>query len=363
MKTVARFRPAVLWLIASLAAGSAFAAEPLVSDTGYEIIPRTLAPSLYWVGGDRLLFEGINSSHMDAALAGREPRPVERLKRLYLWDGKARAVRFYADGAGLCVANGVVRFTVRIDRARAVRIVREGPPGSEAQVRIDMSGKDERSDSVYSPLACKSYARRDLSPPAPPGRRVVVLREGDGYLRAGPVRMAERVKAFRAHGRENLRLFGPRHPAGVELPITLEQGPGYPIYSEYLGVYVTLPRPKGSAPGRITAWPRGLPFTVYSFNASGDTREITIPYGRWGSIAWAQPTSAGWIFAGHGAPTPEAGLFIYSSGAVRKLDSGYVYEIAVSPDGCRAGVAIKNRLLEINAPTNLKIVDLCTSAR
>jgi hypothetical protein len=361
--TLARCGRALLWLVVSLAAGSAFAVEPAVFDTGYEVIPRTLAPSLYWVGNARLLFEGIDKSDMDAALADGKPHPVQRLKRLYLWDGRSRAVRFYADGAGLCVANGVVRFTLRIDRASAVRIVREGPPGSEAVVRIDMPGKDGRADTVYSPLACKSYARGDLSPPAPPGRRVVVLREGDGYLRAGPVGMAERVEAFRAHGRENIKLFGPRNPTGIDLPITLEQGPGYPIYSEYLGAYVTLPRPRGSAPGRITPWPRGLPFTVYSFNASGDAREITIPYGEWGAIAWAQPTSAGWIFAGHGAPTPKAGLFIYSSGAVRRLDSGYVYEIAVSPDGCRAGVAIKNRLLEINAPTNLRIVDLCGSAR
>jgi hypothetical protein len=361
--TLPRRGCALLGLLVSLAAGSACAAAPVVFDTGYEIIPRTLAPSLYWVGNDRLLFEGFNSSDMDEALAGREPHPVGRLKRLYLWDGKSGAVGPYADGAGLCVASGVVRFTVRIDRASAARIVREGPPGSEAEFRIAMPGKGERADTVYSPLACKRYARRDLSPPAPPGRRVVVLREGDGYLRAGPVGMAERVEAFRAHGRENIKLFGPRHPAGFDLPITLEQGPGHPIYSEYLGAYVTLPRPKGSAPGRIAAWPRGLPFTVYSFNASGDTRTITIPYGPWGGIAWVQPTSAGWIFAGQGAPTPEAGLFIYNSGTVRKLDSGYVYEIAVSPDGCRAGVAIKIRLLDVNAPTNLRIVDLCASAR
>jgi len=354
---------ALTWLIVSLAAPLAFAAEPAVYDTGYEIIPRTLAPSLYWVGNDRLLFEGINSSDMDAALAARKPHPVERLKRLYLWEGRSRAVRFYADGAGLCVANGVVRFTVRIDRAGAVRIVREGPPGSEAELRIDMPGKGGRADTIYSPLACKSYARGDLAPPAPPGQRIVVLREGDGYLRVGPVGITERVQEFRAHGRENVKLFGPRNVAGIDLPITLEQGPGYPIYSAYLGAYVTLPRPKGSAPGRITPWPRGLPFTVYSFNASGDTREITIPYGEWGGVAWAQPTSAGWIFAGQGDPTLKAGLFLYSSGAVRKLGSGYVYEIAVSPDGCRAGVAIKDRLLEINAPTKLRIVDLCASAR
>lgn len=358
-----RYGRTLLWLIVSLVARPAFAAEPAVLDTGYEIIPRTLAPSLYWVGNDRLLFEGINRSDMDAVLADRKPQAVGRLKGLYLWDGKSRSVRFYANGTALCVANGVVRFTVRIDRASAVRIIREGPLGSEAEVTIHMPGKNARARTVYSPLACKSYARGDLAPPAAPGQRVVVLREGDGYLGAGPLGIAERVEEFRAHGRDNIKLFGPRSLAGTDLPITLEQGPGYPIYSEYLGAYVTLPRPKGSAPGRIARWPPGLPFTVYSFNASGDTREITIPYGEWGGIVWPQPTSAGWIFGGQGAPTPKAGLFLYSSGAVRKLDSGYVYEIAASPDGCRAGVAIKNRLLEINAPTNLKIFDLCAQDR
>jgi hypothetical protein len=354
---------ALLWLIVSLAARSAFADEPAVFDTGYEIVPRTLAPSLFWVGNDRLLFEGINSSELDAALADGEPHPVGRLKQLYLWDGRSRTVRFYAKGAGLCVASGVVHFTVSIDRASAVRIVREGPLGSEAELRIDMPGKSARTDTVYSRLACRRYARGDLSPPAPPGTRIVVLRDGDGYLRAGPIGIAERLKEIRTHGKENIKLFGPRSRAGVDLPITLEQGPGYPIYSEYLGTYVTLPRPKGSTPGRFMPWPRGLPFTVYSFNASGDVRQITIPYGEWGRIEWAQPTSAGWIFAGQGAPAPKAGLFLYNSGAVRRLDSGYVNEITVSSDGCRAGVAIKNRLLEINAPTNLRIVDLCAPAR
>jgi len=353
---------AFLWLIASLVAYPAFAA-PVVFDTGYEIIPRTLSPSVYWIDNDRLLFEGINRSEMDAALANREPQRVGRLKRLYLWDDRTGSIRFYADGAGLCVADGIVHFTVLEDGASGSRIIREGPPGSEKEIRTDERGDRGRADTLYSQLACKTYARGDLSPPVPPGRRVVVLREGDGYLRAGPVGIAQRIEELRAHGSRHIRLFRPGSSAGIELPFTLEQGPGYPIYSDYLGAYVTLPQPKGSAPGRITSWPRGLPFTVYSFSASGETREIIIPYGEWGAIAWAQPTSAGWIFAGQGAPTPRAGLFMFGSGAVRKLDSGYVYEIAVSPDGCRAAAAIKNRLLEIAAPTNLKVFGLCADDR
>ena len=366
--TFARACGALCWSFAAAMAFSASAAGPVVSDTGFEIIARTLSPSLYWIDSDRLLFEGIDRKEMDAALAGREPNRFGHLKKIYLWDTRAGSARLYADGSALCVANGVIRYAVQVDGTASKEISRRGLSGQETELerplrageKVASAGSDAR---VYSSFNCAALSRSALSPPAAPGRRILVLRAGDGYLDAGPIAVDERIAEIRIRAPGYVTLYRPGSPSGIKLPFTLAQGPGYPVYSEYLGAYVTLPDPKSSRPGVLAPWPRGLPFTVYSFRASGEAGEVVIPYGEWGGPMAVQPTSAGWMFAGQGSPAPKAGLFMFSSGSVRRLDSGFVYEIAVTPDGCRAAVAIKNRLLEINAPTNLKIVDLCAEGR
>ena len=305
------------WLVGMLLACRAWAGEPPIVDTGYTIAPRTLSRSLYWIDNRRLLFEG---------------------RKIYLWDAARRSASVYAEGSGLCVAGSVVHFA-RPDQAVPA-------PGNAAQ-------------SVYSRFDCRRHLRAELSPPARPGRRIVMLRAKDGYLDAGPVDIEARIAEMRATAGGRVRLFAPRAEP-IDLPLTLGQGPGFPLYSAYLGAYVTMPLPRGSTPGRVMRWPRGLPATVYTFTRLGPAGEIVIPYGEWGAVAWPLPTSLGWIFAGQGAPTPKAGLFVYNSGDVRRLDSGWVYEIAVTPDGCRAAAAIKTQLLDINAPTHVKVLELCS---
>jgi hypothetical protein len=59
--------------------GSLRAANPTVTDTGYEIIDMIVTPSLYWIDKDRLLFAGMK--------AGNGPRPD--LRKLYLWEDQA----------------------------------------------------------------------------------------------------------------------------------------------------------------------------------------------------------------------------------------------------------------------------------
>jgi len=359
---------ALLSLIACAVAHPALATKPVIYDTGYEIIHKTLTPSIYWIDNERLIFEGINTADRSAAVANRDPNQVKRLKKLYVWDANSKSVRFYAEGSDLCVSNGTLHYTVRTDKTAGIRVVKAGPLGHEKQTSVPLPTKEElswraQSERVRGDFTCKTHLRADLSPPAPKGRRIIVLREGDGYLDAGPEGTIELVGEIRATGPGHIKLFHPGNPIPLELPMTLEQGPGWPIYSEYLGAYVTLPRPQGANPGHITSWPRGLPFSVYSFTASGHVHKVVIPYGEWGGIAWVQPTRAGWIFSGGGTPPPKAGLFLFDSTTVRKLDSGYVYEIAVSPDGCRAAVATLNRHLEMGMPTNLRILEFCREPR
>jgi len=354
---------ALLSLIACAVAHPALATTPVIYDTGYEIIHKTLTPSIYWIDNERLIFEGINSADRSTAVANREPNQVKRLKKLYVWDANSKSVRFYAEGSELCVSNGTLHYTVRTDKTAGIRVVKAGPLGHEQQTSVPLPTKEElswraQSERVRGDFTCKTHLRADLSPPAPKGRRIIVLRDGDGYLDAGPDGTLELVQEIRKKGPGPIKLFRPGNRNPIDLPITLEQGPGRPIYSEYLGAYVTLPRPKGSNPGHVTDWPKGLPFTAWSFNAAGQTSRVEIPYNHLVNIIWVQPTSRGWLFGG-GNIYRSLGLYLFHGGALSKLDDGSVSEIAVTPNGCVAAVAIQNRHLDMGTPTNLRIFDLC----
>jgi hypothetical protein len=347
--------------------GYAVSATPTVSDTGYEIIHRVGAPSLFWLDDDRLLFAGIKTESMQRAYAAKEANRVERLTKLYLWDAATKSVREHAQAQSVCVANGVVYATVRIDKAAGRLVLRQGLFGAEKEIHRPLPSGEEQSISaqrerIHSNFTCRTHLRRELSPPVAEGRRIIVLREGDGYLDAGPQSMNERVEEIRANGPGHIKLFRPGSKFGIDLPMTLEQGPGYPIYSGYRGEYVTMPRPKGSDPSRITSWPRGVPFTAYRFKPSGETSEIKIPSNDLLDIARIQPTKAGWIFSGSNSNRSSSGLYLFDKKLTR-LDKGLVREIVISPNGCEAAVAIQNRHLEMGTPTNLRIFELCRVSR
>lgn len=351
----------------SLYGGDVCAKKPLVSDTGYEILYSPQARSLYWVGNRQLLLAGIKTADMQKAIAAKEQNHVERLRKLYLWDDATKSIRLYAEAQSVCIANGVIHYQVRVDRTAGKQFVREGPFGSEKEIEKTLPSKEElswqeKNKRVWSDFTCKIHLRNELSPPAPQGRRIVVLREADGYLDAGPQGTIERVREIRANGPGNVKLFRPGSSMGINLPITLQQGIGAPIYSELLRAYVTLPGPKGANPGHITEWPRGLPFTVYVFKSTGETSEVAIPYGDLMNISWVQPTRAGWILGG-GNFYKSLGLYLFDGKATSMLDSGAVREIAVTPDGCIAAVGIQNKHLDMGTPVNLRIFDFCVRGR
>jgi len=353
----------VLSLVTAVIACQAIAAKPVVYDTGYEIIHRTLTLSLYWIDNDRLLFEGINTSEMNAAIANRERERVERLTNLYVWDKNSRSVQFYARGSRLCVSSGVLHYTVRTDKAAGIRVVKQGPFGREQEQQVAFPTKEELSllgqrARVRGDITCRTHLRSELSPPAPQGRRIIVLRDGDGYLEAGPEGTLELIHEIRATGPGHIKLFQPGNPSPIDLPITLEQGPGRPTYSEYLGAYVTLPKPKGSNPGLATDWPKGVPFTVYIFSRAGRTTSVDIPYDGLVNIFAVRPTKRGWVFGG-GNFYKSLGLYLFDGTASSRLDAGAVEEIAVTANGCLAAVAIKNRHLDMGTPVNLRIFEFC----
>ena len=342
----------ILATISPFGAVVAGATYPAV-DAGYRLARQG---KLYWLDNDRVLFYG-GSAKQDSKRVGTGST-IPAAGGTYIWNVAAGSLEHVSEWEITCYHPEYSTWSL-VRPAKNEYRFKAGKFGQETELPPEKLTVQQRMQRVRSDFTCKSYRLSDLVPPPPLGRRVIVLREGDGYLDVGPHSTAERIKEIRAHGSKPILLFRPNALSAIALPITAEQGPGNPKYSAYLDAYVALPRAKGSDPGHIRSWPRGLPFIVYSFKNTGEASEATIPYGEWGGIANVQPTRAGWMFAGSGTTPPKSGLFLSQHPSVRKLDAGQVHALAVSRDGCRAAVGIQNRHLEMGTPINLKVLELC----
>ena len=355
-------RRALLSLVTAVIACQATAAKPVVYDTGYEIDRKIVRQSMYWIDDDRLLFEGSETSDMNAAIANRDLPRIKQLSRLYLWEKKTASVRTYAEGSGLCVANGVVHYAAGPRSADGRQIMREGPLGSEREYEVDTSSKQKQTDPIFGQLACKTFQRADLVPLPEPHRNIVVLRDGHRYLDLGPNIGAD-LSLRRAFPR-NLVLYLGNSGDEIKLPLTWDEdfSPFDVVYSEYLGAYVLRPRAiRGSPIGQSHSWPADRPLIVYAISPDGRLQTTFVPYLPTEFLTHPHPTKAGWVFGG-GDIYKAAGLYLFDGKKVTKLDSGLVREIAVSPNGCDAAVAIQNKHLHRGRSTNLRIFSFCDGA-
>ena len=335
--------------------GSAPAVKPLIYDTGYEIFDVTPMPSLYWVDKDRLLFSGMK--------AGRGLRPD--LRKLYTWDAHTNSTTMYADAKSVCVVDGIVRYTLRVDKEAGKAIVRTGPLGSEKEIEERLPSKEEvfRERPLHSNITCTTHLPRDLVPPPQRFRHVAVLRQGDGYLDIEPGGGVNLLDELRAP-KKNLVLYQATGKA-IELPLTWdEQFSELDVtFSAYRKAYVLRPRaPRGSPLGMAGPWPRGQSLTVYLLWANGQTVATSIPYAPTEYVTHPQPIKVGWIFGG-GDFYRASGLYLFDGVLVSKLAVGLVKETTVSADGCKAAVGIKVDHLEIGTPTVVKIFDFCAGGR
>jgi len=361
LKAFAKFVCGVLGFIQLCFAS---AANPNVSDTGYEIISATVMPSLYWVDNNRLLFAGIKTANMQTAIAAKEADRVERLKKLYVWDNATKSVRFYADAKGACIANGVIHYTVKVDKAAGKTIVREGPFGFEKEIEKPLPSTKELSTQgqmlrMHSIFTCKTHLRSGLIPSPPTDRNVVVLREGDGYLDLGPNVGSDLAKR-RATPR-NLTLYKAVSVSAITLPMTWEENFSQfdIVYSAYRGAYVLQPKmPRGSPIGIGRPWPKDEPLLVYLLWADGRTQTFSIPHWPAEYLGHPRPMKMGWIFGGGKSPKSVA-LYFFDGTSVAKVQPGFVREIAVSPDGCKAAVGINNKPYEMGTPISLKVFEFC----
>src|SRR4051812_18089967 len=103
--------------------------------TGYEVGYRQ-RDSVFWVEETRLVFAGMPSAEMRAAVSSNQPKAEERLKKLYLWDRKTKTATLYADAKFACFSKGNIRYATHIDEAASKRTIREGPLGSEQETEV-----------------------------------------------------------------------------------------------------------------------------------------------------------------------------------------------------------------------------------
>lgn len=332
--------------------------KPAIYDTGYEIPQPIAIPPLHWIDNDRLLFVGMK--------AGRGPRPD--LSALHLWSAASKTVSFYANAKSVCVVDGVVRYPVRAEAARQRR-AHKGPLGSEREIDEPLLSQEEirLAPPIYSNFTCENHLRRNLVPPAQRFNHVVVLRHGDGYLDLEPGGGADLLERLRAP-KKNIVLYQASGKT-LELPMTWdEQFAEYRVtFSAYRRAYVLSPgAPRGAPLGIVGPWPKDVPFVTYLLWPDGRFETTSIPYSSvptgTGGLGSPRPTKSGWIF-GAGHFYRSLGLYLFNGKTAVKLDAGAERDITVSPDGCKAAVAIQNDHLNMGTPTNLRIVDLCREGR
>jgi hypothetical protein len=331
------------------------AAQMKVTDSGYEIVLGTM-PTLYWVDDDQLLFAGIKRADMETAFAAKDPDRVARLKKLYLWDDTAKSARLYADAQEVCFSNGFVSYRMRVDKAAGKEVVREGTFGSEKELDRPLPPQEV----VRSNLTCRAHARNELVPPAHRNHYVVVLREGDGYLHLAPDYGKER----QAYPR-NLTLHRAKSGEAITLPMTWDENFNQfgIAYSVFRSAYVLPPQfPRGSSSERGNPWPKDQPLVVYLLWADGRTQAASIPHWPAEYLGHPRPMRLGWIFGGGKRPKT-GGFYLFDGKVVSKIESGFVREIAVSPDGCKAAVGINNKPYDMGTPINLKVFNFCAGGR
>lgn len=323
---------------------SAAAAQPPVTVTaiGYEVFEPVI--SISWVDNNKLLFAG----------AKLPPDPKQKPfegSRIHLWNDTMKTARVYAEGKDFCYSQGKVSIVLRLNNQTRNAVYLEGTFGAEKEIE-----RPFRSDiEVYNKFSCRLQKRDEFVPPLPKTHLNLVLREGDGYVTLRPLDSRER-QAFP----RNLMLYQAKTGKAIQLPMTWDEdiggfGTGY---SEYQGAYVLPPRLSPGS-GITGEWPSGQPRVVYLLWVDGRVERVSIPPSE--SFAHPRPTRAGWIYGGGHSRT--AGLYLFDGKSTSKLDTGGIGRIEVSPDGCTAAVAIKNRQLEMGTPINLKTFGFCSRGK
>jgi len=326
-----------------------------VTPTGYDVGSSLFGPEIAWVDNNQVLFIG-QKSNLD---------PKERSYaafKMYIWNESTKSVREHADAAHFfCYADSRIRYGYGKKDEAGNTIIHEGPLGKEEIITVPLAPSHALRGFSY--FSCKLYSSDDFVPPIPKDRQTLVLREGDGYLVLQPTGSARS-----SYVAKNLILYRGKGAEPVTLPMTWYGNiglltPQEITYSAYLRAYV-LHQPTFESDQGPRDWPASEPRVVYVLRTSdGSVERVTIPP----TTPFKRPksTKVGWIYAGglvrDGKWVGHNGLYLYDGNRQKKIEAGTIGAITVSPDGCKAAVAVNNysHIPMLGTPTTLKIFNFC----
>jgi hypothetical protein len=334
-------------------------AEPTypVLDAGYRLARHG---KLYWLDNERVLFYG-GSAKQDSRGAGKAgSNPTAG--GTYIWNIATGALGHVSEWEITCYHPEYSTWSLVRSAKNEFRF-KAGKFGQESEPPREDLTVQQRMERMHSEITCRTYMRSELEPPPPSLRGLAILREGDGYLDLGP-NLGANAAQWRGQPR-NVVLYQSKTGNPIRLQMTWDENfsPSEVVYSVYRSAYVLRARkPRDLQGEKRRRWSKDFPPTIYLVWPDGRTEPISVPYLPAEFANHPRPVKAGWIFGG-GNFYKASGLYLFDGKSVSKIDTGLVMNIAAAPDGCRAGVAIQNKHLEMGTPINLKVFDFCAGRR
>ena len=322
-----------------------------IKDTGHGFagLPSSIQ-QIFWLDEDRILYTGYEPSVRE--IRKEDGRSVTK-RGIYVLDLRSNKLTRHADAEGfLCYRNGFVRYSVRFDVSSRIAVRRQGKFGEEKEIAVDM--REQPAGHRLNQLTCRHY---DASSYMTGEKRSLPLLDGHGVLEFGQKGMPGKLEISAA------KLHLANGTGHVTLPISgnatyVSLIQYFEFANSYIAGYIAPKEPSSK-------WPKGAFHRIYLLKPEGTVEEIMIPVGpgsdrRLSSFAL---TRAGLMFYGGESRRylnpGTAGLYLSDGNRTKKLESGLLHGIGVSPNGCKVAVAMQT-YTKTPDPTTIRVVDVCT---
>jgi hypothetical protein len=293
--------------------------------------PNYQSTYIYWLNDETLIFDG----YLEQATS-KNFRTLPRV--LFTWKigdvPQPYSATGYA-GYGFCASDGVIVYSLKpADGARSPTREMRGIPGQEVDVPILSSQFSPTTTSADKIAQTDNVCRRYIDPKMA-GRSWVADASRQFYLDFGPSglhRAAESVVLQRADGTERR-----------ELPISFADRVTMCTHShQFVPAFFAWNCVAGSQES-LRAWREANCWPIWRIALpGGEVEKICIPFGAWaGASIEIIPTKMGIFFSSMQQSTndpyspDEAGLYRLENGSVKRVLSGLIEHINISPSGCK----------------------------
>lgn len=319
-------------------------------DTGhtFSILHSTIQP-IFWLDEYRILYRGYEPGSKE--IASGQVRSASKLG-VYVLDIRTNQVTRHADLFGnLCYRDGFIRYFVRSDPKLQTQVWREGKFGEEKEVIYE--GRPNIRGQRISGLTCRDYLGGVYGDYK--GRRIPLLDQH------GVIEYEQRKEPG---SKEELppRWLSNDGSKQVILPFTaIALSPSWIRYYEFAQVYtIGYLAPKDSS----SKWSESSQHSIYLLSPAGKVSVIEVSGGPWSKqrlVTFALTRAGVLVYGGELRRYKDPGtlgIYLVSGNVSRKLSSGLLHGIGVSPGGCRVAVAMQS-FLKTPDPALIQIVEVC----